>query len=695
MRPSAHLCTPHLRLALAIPLAGLAGCGGTPAPTCASDCGPCEYCDTSLDAPVCVATCAEDMVCNADNQCEAPPPVVAPTCAQDCGPCQVCDTSVDTPECVDTCADNMVCNSDNQCEPPVAPTCDIACGPCQICDDSVETPVCIDMCADGMVCNDDGQCDAPVVEPLACEPACGPCQACDISGVAPECLDLCGAGEYCDVAIDECRREPGLTRFHGGFPSLQGPFATGSEVTAQCLTCHETQGAHFLNSAHWNWLGESPQVVGHETGTAIGKKNLVNNFCIGIESNEARCTQCHAGYNYKGPTYDFTNPGQIDCLICHADLSTGYVKEAKTAGNPPPSLDLALVAQSVGRSTADNCGACHFGAGGGDNVKNGDLGSALGGHPTPQVDVHLGAGMTCSDCHDGGDHTIDGAGLHVPVTDGFRVACTDCHWEFNPHELAGVSNGPLLDNHAIDVACQTCHIPAFSRHQPTKVNWDWSTAGNRVREAETTVIAGGATVTSYDYMKGDFVWEQGVRPSYGWYDPTPGTVNIVRMTTMDTFQAGQGIAASDPIRMGYSTATIDDDFAKIYPFKVMTGRQPAHLTDHRVLVPNLFGPGSFWAGIPVAGDYTEAGVRDLWTTSLNKGAHAAGQIGTTDTIGDTDWDFLFTELYLGINHEVAPPSEALGCPACHFGNSDWDWSALGYVCDPASTVTPCSRHLAP
>ena len=34
-----------------------------------------------------------------------------------------------------------------------------------------------------------------------------------------------------------------------------------------------------------------------------------------------------------------------------------------------------------------------------------------------------------------------------------------------------------IGTHLRAVACQTCHIPAIAREEPTKVTWDWSQAG--------------------------------------------------------------------------------------------------------------------------------------------------------------------------------------------------------------------------
>jgi hypothetical protein len=64
-----------------------------------------------------------------------------------------------------------------------------------------------------------------------------------------------------------------------------------------------------------------------------------------------------------------------------------------------------------------------------------------------------------------------------------QVACTDCHTE-------ALHADERLNAHARTVACQTCHIPAMALKDPTKVSWDWSTAGQE-----------GRTDDHYEYLK--------------------------------------------------------------------------------------------------------------------------------------------------------------------------------------------------
>lgn len=714
-------------------------CVALAAPSCAPACGPCQVCDVDGAAPVCVDMCASDLTCQ-DNICVRP---VEAACTPACSDCQMCDTSGARPECIDLCASGTHCGS-GACVPDAAPACSPACSACQTCDVSGASPVCVDNCGAGTSCVDSAcqavdpcaaapcgacqmcdtsgaspacvalcgsgtHCAAGACEPdlaTTCSPACSACQTCDTDHGAPLCVDSCMAGQYCDATAAVCRPNGDRPSYdHSALAALQGPFTAditgGKAVTAVCLGCHAQAGADVLATAHWKWQGATPGLAGHTSGREVGKKNLVNNFCVAIPSNEKRCTQCHVGYGWVDNSFDFSDPGNIDCLACH---SPNYKKDPTSGGGPldgindgtTPAVDMVLAAQTVGRPTRATCGGCHFNAGGGDSVKKGDIYSALGNPASPDVDVHMGNAeydFQCVDCHVSRDHQIIGAGVHLPVSEG-RVDCIDCHGRA-PHASA------LQNNHARDVACQTCHIPAFARQKPTKMDWNWSTAGNRDRGTngiETSVV-NSFTVTSYDAMKGDFVWLDNVRPEYAWYNG-----ETTRMTLADSFAAGAGTSTTR-IHLGGPTASADDADAVIFPFKVMRGQQPVDVTNRIVSSPKLFGPGGFWAAIPPAGSYDATTVQNNWTSALTAGARYAGQIGATETYvhvsaasGSPRWDWAYTEMWLGINHEVAPATAALGCSDCHFGAAGWDWSALGYTCDPASppngqTAATCgSRH---
>lgn len=60
------------------------------------------------------------------------------------------------------------------------------------------------------------------------------------------------------------------------------------------------------------------------------------------------------------------------------------------------------------------------------------------------------------------------------------------------------------------MACQTCHIPATALRDPTKIEWDWSQAGQDGRENRRVYLK----------IKGAFVYENDYVPQYMWYDGT-------------------------------------------------------------------------------------------------------------------------------------------------------------------------------
>ena len=154
------------------------------------------------------------------------------------------------------------------------------------------------------------------------------------------------------------------TADHSKFKELQGPFKTGSEVTKACLSCHTEAAKQVMNTRHWTWEYTNP-----DTGQKLGKKTMLNSFCIGDRSNEAFCQSCHVGYGWKDDKFDFHDQTKVDCLVCHH--TGGYKKPAGMAGEvptertelPPGSgkfvdpVDLAMVAQHIGKTSVATCGS--------------------------------------------------------------------------------------------------------------------------------------------------------------------------------------------------------------------------------------------------------------------------------------------------------------------------------------------------
>ncbi len=203
------------------------------------------------------------------------------------------------------------------------------------------------------------------------------------------------------------------------------PMRTGQEVTRACLACHETSAKEMLSTAHFRWEGQPVDVKGDGKMIRIGKRNLINNFCIGVQGNWASCTRCHAGYGWKDASYNFSREENVDCLVCH-DRSGTYLKG--TAGLPRKGVDLQAAAKSVGFPRRDNCGVCHHYGGGGLGVKHGDLDATLD-NPDPYDDVHMGrGGLLCIDCHGGDKHNIRGKAYSVSVDHQNGIGCTDCQF---------------------------------------------------------------------------------------------------------------------------------------------------------------------------------------------------------------------------------------------------------------------------
>ena len=91
------------------------------------------------------------------------------------------------------------------------------------------------------------------------------------------------------------------TADHSQFKELQQPFASGPDVTKACLTCHTEAAKQVHLTKHWTWEFLNP-----ENNQRLGKKNVLNNFCISISQNYAFCTSCHTGYGWKDKNFDFS-----------------------------------------------------------------------------------------------------------------------------------------------------------------------------------------------------------------------------------------------------------------------------------------------------------------------------------------------------------------------------------------------------
>ena len=99
------------------------------------------------------------------------------------------------------------------------------------------------------------------------------------------------------------------TADHSKFAELDKNFESGPQVTLACLSCHTEAAKQVHNTKHWTWEFLNPV-----NNQKLGKKNVLNNFCITPQSNYAYCTACHVGYGWKDERFDFTAEKNVDCL---------------------------------------------------------------------------------------------------------------------------------------------------------------------------------------------------------------------------------------------------------------------------------------------------------------------------------------------------------------------------------------------
>lgn len=452
------------------------------------------------------------------------------------------------------------------------------------------------------------------------------------------------------------------TADHSKFKELQGPFKTGSEVTKACLSCHNEAAKQVMDTRHWTWEYTNP-----DTGQKLGKKTMLNSFCIGDRSNEAFCQSCHIGYGWKDDKFNFFDESKVDCLICHN--TGGYKKPAGLAGEvptertefPPGSgsfidpVDLAMVAKHIGKTSTATCGSCHYAGGGGDGVKHGDLDSSLN-TASKELDVHMaskangGAGFACATCHQADGHQIAGSRIsmtaadpHGPMLRGDTVhagrnaaTCQSCHGD-KPHKQPSLTV-QLLNNHTNKLACQSCHIPSFARGGvATKMAWDWSTAGKKNAQGQPYETKDENGHVIYSSKKGDFKLAESVVPDYVWFN------GQVTYTTQD-----DTIDPTRLVKINDFHGSPDEAGARIWPVKRFTGKQPYDKVHLNLLVPHTATP-----------DDTALWFNYDWPKALQAGAEATGKPFSGE------FDFVKTEMLWPTTHMVAPASQAVACASCH------------------------------
>ena len=451
------------------------------------------------------------------------------------------------------------------------------------------------------------------------------------------------------------------TADHSKFDELKKNFKNGPEVTKACLKCHTEAAKQVHATKHWTWEFLNPA-----TEQKLGKKNVINNFCTSVTSNQTFCSACHVGYGWSDDKFDFTSENNVDCVVCH-DTTGKYKKIPGLSGHPnydvmewPPHsgkfrepTDLKTIAQKVGKTSRASCGACHFYGGGGDAVKHGDLDSSLK-EPKRYLDVHMdakGLDFSCGKCHLSDSHEVTGSRYAPTASDdkgalirGNRdgrnpTTCVACHGD-HPHP-PGMAAVDKLNSHTDKVACQTCHIPAYARgNKATKMTWDWSTAGKMDEEGHPMKTKDSDGNVNYDSKKGDFTFERYVIPEYLWFN------GDVKFTLF-----GDKVDGSEVVKINEFQGGPDDPKSRIWPVKTFRGKQPYDVGNQTLAVFHTAGKdeAAYWGNFD-------------WEKSMEWGMKAAG----VEYSGQMA--FVETEMSWPITHMVAPKEDALECEQCHKEN---------------------------
>ena len=448
-------------------------------------------------------------------------------------------------------------------------------------------------------------------------------------------INLLHKPEQPNLALEELKvayaKEDNSSVDHTKFEILQQDFESPQAVTEACISCHTERHEEVMESSHWNW--ERVSYVHGRGIKALGKKNVINNFCISSQSNEQACASCHIGFGMSDDTFDFENARNVDCMVCH-DNSEEYLKGSAAAGYPDRTVNLSKVAQSVGNPMKSNCGTCHFYSGGGNNVKHGDLEEALLA-TTREVDVHMAANgidMTCIDCHTAENHEMQGRLYSVSSENTNRATCEDCH-----------SNTPhledLLNTHTAKIACQTCHIPEYAKENATKMAWEWSEAG-KLKDGVPYHEEDSMGNHTYLSIKGKFVWANNVKPEYVWFNGHAKHYFMGDTIDIDNL----------PLKINELLGSHEDMQSKIYPVKIHRGDQIYDKQYKYLIQPKLYaaqeGDSAFWK------DFN-------WHTA------AAAGMKRVNLPYSGEYDFIETEMYWPLNHMVSPAEESLQCADCH------------------------------
>ena len=452
-----------------------------------------------------------------------------------------------------------------------------------------------------------------------------------------------GFNTYCGSAVSSPRAT--CASCHVGYGNTPSDTISYKQLAnIDCLMCHQDRYQRKMVNPYpvgdFNWdryvdtldlsiLGGDWLAMDCPLPLGCGLTDLTNNRDVDLHDYSifsqhwGDCTDSDAPCNYTGgfaeKTFtDYLGTERTWTLPVHdKDGSFQY-------GPDEAAMVITAVeaAQTVHLPTRESCLRCHAYAAGTNCGKRGDI-STASINPPADLDVHMsaedeGEDMSCQDCHEYDNHHVLGRGLDLRPNDRpERLTCTTCHeHDAQPHD----SN--RLNQHAVRVACQTCHIPTYAKLGfSTEVERNW----------EHPHWAQGLFGGQGGY-KPEELRDSNLEPTYAWFD---GTSNVYALGQVIT-QNADGL-----YEMGEPNGDVNSDGAQIYPMKEHISNSAIHDATGQLIPHSTF---KFF----VTGDFDQA---------VADGMAYAGLTGS--------WTLVPVHTYQTINHGVEPSDNALECGQCH------------------------------